>query len=31
VAALATAGNDLERSGEALVITDLAEELGLSA
>ena len=31
VAALATAGNGLERSGEALVITDLAEELGLSA
>jgi NAD(P)-dependent dehydrogenase (short-subunit alcohol dehydrogenase family) len=29
VAALATAGVGLERSGEALVITDLAEELGL--
>lgn len=31
VAALATAGNALERSGEALVVTDLAEEFHLSA
>jgi NAD(P)-dependent dehydrogenase (short-subunit alcohol dehydrogenase family) len=31
VAALATAGIGLDHSGEALVITDLAEELGLSA
>jgi len=31
VAGLASTGNALERSGEALVVTDLAEEFGLSA
>jgi hypothetical protein len=31
VAQFASAGNGLERSGEALVVTELAEEFGLSA